>query len=160
MTTERTVQSRPSAPTEYKITAATHAGQPAVAEAGTTTIELDTTWGTIPTGQPGPAELLATAIAACLLKGLARATDLLGFSYTEASVEVVARRQDSPPKFVEISYTLRVVTDEPARRVDLAHRNLRQYGTIYNTLAAACDVHGEIIAIPTRRDRHVSGQND
>jgi hypothetical protein len=41
-----------------------------------------------------------------------------------------------------------VVTDEPERRVELAHRNLRNYGTVYNTLAAVCDVHGEMVAVP------------
>ena len=61
---------------------------------------------------------------------------------------MVARRQDSPPRFVEIHYTLHVHTDEPQRRVDLAHRNLRNYGTVYNTLAAVCDVHGEMLALP------------
>jgi hypothetical protein len=42
-------------------------------------------------------------------------------------VEVTARRQDSPPKFTEIRYRLQVTTDEPDRRVELAHRNLRNY---------------------------------
>jgi len=31
---------------------------------------------------------------------------------------------------------MRLVTDEDERRVDLLHRNLRQFGTVYNTLAA------------------------
>jgi len=63
-------------------------------------------------------------------------------------VEVVARRQDSPPKFTEIRYTLHVATDEPERRVQLAHRNLRNYGAVYNTLAAVCDVHEALYHIP------------
>lgn len=135
-------------PTEYRITAHASAGVPAVAEAGTTSIDLGTTWGGTPTGLPGPAEMLATAFAACLLKNLARSGDLLGFSYEEAQVEVIARRQDSPPKFTEITYRLQVVTDEPERRVELAHRNLRNYGTVYNTLAAVCHVHGEMVSVP------------
>ena len=36
----------------------------------------------------------------------------------------------------------------PAHRVDLLHRNLMQYGTIYNTLGAACPVTGSITAEP------------
>lgn len=133
---------------EYRITAHARGGGPAYAEAGTTSIALDTTWGGAPTGLPGPAEILATAFAACLLKNLARSGDLLGFSYEEAQVEVTARRQDTPPQFTEISYRLQVVTDEPERRVELAHRNLRNYGTVYNTLAAVCDVHGEMVPVP------------
>ncbi|HEU5160119.1 MAG TPA: hypothetical protein VFU43_24185 [Streptosporangiaceae bacterium] len=51
--------------------------------------------------------------------------------------------------FVDIAYELRLDTDEPAQRVDLLHRNLRRYGTVYNTLAAACHVHGSIVTGPT-----------
>jgi uncharacterized OsmC-like protein len=134
-------------PTEYRITAHARAGGLASAEAGTASIDLDTTWGGTTTGSPGPAEMLATAFAACLLKNLARSGALLRFSYDEAQVEVTARRQDSPPKFTEITYRLQVVTEEPERRIELAHRNLRNYGTVYNTLAAVCDVHGEMVAV-------------
>ncbi len=111
------------------------------------TITIDASWGTAPSGAPGPAHLLAAAFAACLLKNLARAARLLQFRYRAAEVEVTARRQDSPPKFVEVTYVLRVVTDEPQRRVDLVHLNLRKYGTVYNTLAATCDVHGEVVVV-------------
>ena len=40
-----------------------------------------------------------------------------------------------------------LVTEEPDHRVELLHRNISRYGTIYNTLAAACDVSGEVIAV-------------
>lgn len=119
-----------------------------MAQAGTSAIDLDTQWGVAPSGLPGPADLLATAFAACLLKNLARARDLLGFQYYDADVEVTARRQDNPPKFVEITYTVVVTTDEPERRVQLAHKNLAKYGTVFNTLAAVCDVHGVMTAAP------------
>lgn len=145
MTTVDAVPTRPQPPTEYTITARAGAGDPATAEAATSTIDLDTTWGHAPTGLPVPAELLATAFAACLLKNLARTRDLLNFCYEQAEVEVTARRQDSPPRFTEIGYRLMVVTDEPPRRIELAHKNLRKYGTVYNTLAAVCDVHGEML---------------
>lgn len=103
--------------------------------------------------------MLASSFAACLLKNLARTRDLLGFEYAEADVEVVARRQDSPPRFVEITYSLKIVTDEPARRVDLVHQNLRKFGTIYNTLAAVCEVHGTVEArVTTASPRDGTGQ--
>lgn len=141
-----------SPPTDYRIRARARSDGAGVAEAGTTTIALDTAWGQKPSGMPGPAELLATAFAACLLKNLARSSDLLGFQYDDAEVEVIARRQDAPPKFTEIDYTVTLTTDESPRRVDLAHRNLRKYGTVYNTLAAICDVHGEIVIRPPASD--------
>lgn len=94
---------------------------------------------------PGPADLLTMAFAACLLKNVERFAVILSFRYAAASIEVVSERQDVPAKMTKISYSLRLVTDEPARRVDLLHRNIRQHGTIYNTLAAVCEVSGEVV---------------
>ena len=137
-----TAQLRP--PTEYVVRARGSADGSSAVRAAGATIGLDTAWGAAPTGEVGPAELLASAFAACLLKNLARTRQLLGFDYEEAEVEVRARRQDSPPRFVEIAYVLRVRTDEPARRLALVHLNLRKFGTVYNTLASVCDVHGTV----------------
>jgi hypothetical protein len=58
----------------------------------------------------------------------------------------VAEREDTPPRFARLHYALRVVTDEDQARVALLHQNLRKFGTVYNTLASACEVTGEIIA--------------
>jgi len=96
---------------------------------------------------PGPADLLTTAFAACMLKNVERMGELLPFEWISASVEVHAERQDSPPRMTAITYRLEVVTDEPEHRVDLLHRNISRYGTIYNTLASACDVSGEVVAV-------------
>jgi hypothetical protein len=46
-----------------------------------------------------------------------------------------------------VSYHLRVVTDEPPARVELLHKNVRKFGTITNTLAAACELTGTIEAV-------------
>jgi hypothetical protein len=67
------------APTEYRINAHATSGGAAAVKAAETQIELDAGWGQAPSGLPGPAQLLAAAFAACLLKNLARAGDLLGF---------------------------------------------------------------------------------
>jgi len=101
---------------------------------------------------PGPADLLIMAFAACVLKNVERFSRILSFGYEEASIEVVAERQESPPKMTRITYSLRIVTDEPEHRVELLHRNIRRYGTIYNTLAATCVVSGDI---ETRRPARV-----
>lgn len=136
-----------AAPTTYTVRARTTGGGCAEADLAKRTVAFDASWAAGPSGLPGPAELLAGAFAACLLKNLERAGQLLGFSYNEAEVDVIARRQDTPPKFVEVTYELRVRTDESERRVDLVHLNLRKYGTVYNTLAATCDVHGRVVPV-------------
>ena len=93
---------------------------------------------------PGPADLLAAAFAACILKNVERFSKILPFRYDAATVEVTAERQDAPPKMTRISYVLTIDTDEDAHRVDLLHRNIKLHGTIYNTLAAVCEVDGQI----------------
>ncbi|MEO6532272.1 MAG: OsmC family protein [Pseudolysinimonas sp.] len=135
-----------NSPLSYSVLARTTApGQAEIAFDGEV-IRFDRAWASEPSGLPGPAELLAAAFSACLLKNLERAGQLLAFHYDDADVEVVARRQDEPPRFVEITYRMRINTNEPQRRIDLIHRNLQKYGTVYNTLAAVCAVRGTIEA--------------
>lgn len=93
-----------------------------------------------------PAELLLSAFAACMLKNVERYAKILPFAYQKAVVHVHGVRQDVPPRIAQIDYELTVWTDEPAHRVALLHRNLRQFGTVYNTLAATCEVVGSIRA--------------
>jgi uncharacterized OsmC-like protein len=93
----------------------------------------------------GPAELLGSAFAACLLKNVERFSHILPFRYEGASVRVALEREQRPPRISRIRYELRLVTDEPEQRVKLLERNLVQFGTIYNTLSRACDVSGEVV---------------
>jgi uncharacterized OsmC-like protein len=79
-----------------------------------------------------------------MLKNVERFSKMLPFRYESASIEVMAEREEPPPRIVRIHYRLRVVTDEPAHRVDLLHKNVRKFGTITNTLAAACELTGTV----------------
>ena len=72
---------------------------------------------------------------------------MMPFRYDSAEVDVQARRQDAPPSFVELAYEIRVVTTEDQRHIDMLHRNVKQFGTVFNTLAAVCEVHGTLIAV-------------
>lgn len=91
-----------------------------------------------------PAELLLTALAACLLKGIERAIPMLKFVMRSAEVRVRGVRQDSPPRMVRVDYELAVDTDESDARLALLHRNLQKFGTVYNTLAGTVEVTGTI----------------
>ncbi len=110
-------------------------------------IEFDTSAGQS-ASYMGPADLLATAFAACVLKNIERFARILPFAYDTASIRVTLERQDNPPRITSVQYEVRLVTPESPHRVDLLHRNLIQYGTIYNTLAAACPVTGSITVEP------------
>jgi uncharacterized OsmC-like protein len=96
---------------------------------------------------PGPAELLCSAFAACLLKNVERFSEILPFSQHGASVHVSAEREQTPPMFTRIRYRLEVVTEEAPERVEHLHRNLAKYGTVYNTIARACEVSGDVVGI-------------
>lgn len=139
----------PAAPVTYVVRGGTSEDRRTQIHAGTSVIAVDASWpSVVPSESPGPGELLASAFAACLLKNVERSARLMPFRYRTAEVEVVATRQDSPPLFREIRYELRLVTDEPERRVELLHENLRRHGTVYNTLAAVCEVRGSITSSP------------
>lgn len=66
------------------------------------------------------------------------------FRFEAAHIEVRSQRQDRPPMMVRVVYELTVATDEDPRRVEFLHENIRKHGTIFNTLAAVCDVSGDI----------------
>lgn len=91
-----------------------------------------------------PAELLLASVAACMLKGIERVVPMIKFELSGARISLHGQRQDSPPKMVRIDYEIEVETEESDARLDLLHRNLQKYGTIYNTIAAATELVGTI----------------
>jgi len=91
-----------------------------------------------------PAEMLLASLAACILKSAERVTPMLSFDLRGIEVSLHGVRQDSPPKMIRIDYDIVVDTDESDARLDLLHRNLRKYGTIFNTLAGATELAGTI----------------
>ena len=92
-----------------------------------------------------PAELLLAAVAACMIKGIERIAPMNHFTYRGVQVRLHGVRQDSPPFMASISYELIVDTDEDDRRLELMHTNVRKYGTVSNTVAAATKLEGRIV---------------
>jgi len=91
-----------------------------------------------------PAEMLLASLAACILKGSERVVPMLAFGLRGIAVSLHGVRQDSPPKMIRIAYEIVVDTDETDARLNLLHKNLQKYGTIYNTLAGAVELFGTI----------------
>lgn len=131
----------------YRIAAAHQPGSPGTIQARHSTVLFDSTAGQDPE-LPGPAELLAAAFAACMLKNVERFAEMMPFHYEHAAIEVTAEREASPPHIARLRYHLRLVTSEPPHRVELLHHNLRKFGTVVNTLAVACEVEGEVSLEP------------
>jgi len=92
-----------------------------------------------------PAELFLAALAACMIKGIERAIPMLRFKLRTVEVRLHGVRQDSPPKMLSIDYELIVDTDENDRRLELLHANVRKFGTITNTVAAAVQLTGRVV---------------
>ena len=135
------------AATWYSVDGENAPGGKATVASRASTIAFD---GSAATGEllPGPADLLAAALAACILKNVERFSGLLQFRYQHARVHVEIERREPPPRIARARYTLRVATDEPPRRLELLHHNILRFGTITNTLAAACELDGTILAEP------------
>ena len=128
---------------EYRIAARRIDAKGSVAEAKMAEVRLDTGLAGSPDAF-NPAELLLAAIAACMIKGIERVTPMLDFSFSGVAVSLRAVRQDAPPRIVSVDYELIVDTDESDQRLELLHKNVRKYGTISNTIAAASRLDGTI----------------
>ena len=128
---------------EYRVSAHRVDAHGSVATTKDAEVILDTDTN----GRPdafNPAELFLAAIAACMIKGIERVTPMLKFDLRGVEVRLHGVRQDSPPKMVSVDYELIIDTDEDDRRLDLLHQNVRKYGTISNTVAAATKLEGVI----------------
>lgn len=128
---------------EYRVEARRVDAHGSVATTKSAEIVMDTDVN----GRPdafNPAELFIASVAACMIKGVERVAPMIHFSFSGVEIRLHAVRQDAPPKIVSIDYEIIVDTDEDDRRLDLLHTNIRKYGTISNTVAAATKLEGTI----------------
>ena len=95
-----------------------------------------------------PAELLLAALAACMIKGIERVTPILKFKLNGVDIRLHGVRQDVPPKMESIDYEIFVDTDEPDHRLELLHHNVKQYGTVFNTVAPGTQLSGRLLRAP------------
>lgn len=93
---------------------------------------------------PSPAELFLSAFTACVLKNVERFSVFMKFDYSKAEIVVNASWLEKPPRMDEIEYELRVYSKDESLNINLLHRNIEKFGTIYNTVKLACKVSGEI----------------
>jgi uncharacterized OsmC-like protein len=93
---------------------------------------------------PGPAHLMASALAACILKNVERFSGMLGFVYEVARAHITLTRQDSPPRIIDAAYVLEIESEADDGKLRLLYKNINKFGTITNTLAAAMPVRGEL----------------
>ena len=92
-----------------------------------------------------PAELLLAALSACMIKGMERVVPILKFELRGVEVIVDGVRQDVPPKMESIRYEIIVDTDESEQRLALLHQNVKNYGTVFNTVAPGTELSGVML---------------
>jgi hypothetical protein len=80
-----------------------------------------------------------------MIKGIERVAPMLNFNHRGVEVKLHGVRQDVPPMMVSIDSELIVDTDEDDHRLVLLHTNVRKFGTISNTVAAATKLEGRIV---------------
>jgi uncharacterized OsmC-like protein len=106
-------------------------------------IDLDTNLA----GNPNafnPAELLLAALSACMIKGIERVAPMLKFEFSGVEINLHGVRQDVPPKMETIEYEIIIDTNEDDHRLELLHKNVKQYGTVFNTVTAGTNLSGKI----------------
>jgi uncharacterized OsmC-like protein len=128
---------------EYRVHARRIDAHGSIAMAKETAVPLDTDLAGRRDAM-NPVELLLSALAACMLKGIERVAPMLHFQLQGAEVRLEAVRQDAPPKLTLIRYEILLDSAESDQRLDLMHRNILKYGTISNTLAAAVPLNGTL----------------
>lgn len=128
---------------EYRVAAHRIDANGSLAQAKQAEIKLDTALA----GRDdafNPAELFLAAIAACMIKGIERVTPMISFQLRGVEISLHAVRQDIPPKIISVDYEIMIDTEETDRRLELLHTNVRKFGTISNTVAAATKLEGVI----------------
>ncbi|WP_290997197.1 hypothetical protein [Hyphomicrobium sp.] len=73
-----------------------------------------------------------------------RVASMLHFAFRGVEVKLHDVRQAKPLETVAITYEFIVNTDEPDRRLDLLHENVRKFGTIFNSVAGATRLERKI----------------
>jgi uncharacterized OsmC-like protein len=132
-----------SALLEYTVTARRVDSSGSVAGAKSAEVALDTSLAGR-TDALNPAELLLASLAACMIKGAERVSPMINFELRGMSVRLHAVRASAPPSLKKIDYEIVVESDEPERRLELLHTNIRKFGTISNTLASVVELTGSI----------------
>ncbi|MCF4101567.1 OsmC family protein [Gillisia sp. M10.2A] len=98
---------------------------------------------------PNPAELFLGSFAACILKNVERFSEILKFTYTKTSLQVMAKRLENPPRMDQLEYILTIYSDDKNLNKDLLKKNIEKFGTIFNTVKLSCSITGRIIVNKT-----------
>ncbi len=92
---------------------------------------------------PNPTEYLLSAIGGCLTVNWGRLIKKMRLNVEEMSITVEGWRNLREPQLQEITYRVRVVTDEPEKRILRVKELAEKYGTVFNTVGKE-KIKGEV----------------
>jgi len=92
---------------------------------------------------PLPAEYLLTAIGGCLTVNWGRLIKKMRLNVGEMKIDVMGWRSLKEPQLQEITYRVRIVTDEPRRKILRVKELAEKYGTVFNTVGKE-KIRGEV----------------
>jgi uncharacterized OsmC-like protein len=92
-----------------------------------------------------PVELLLAALSACMIKGTERVSETLGIEYDSLHVSLSAKRPVDDARIESIDYVITIGTLGDQNKLDLLHKNLMKFGTIYNTIQSGTRLTGQIL---------------
>lgn len=93
-----------------------------------------------------PVELLLAALSACIIKGIERVSPTLNLEFDSVHVALTAHRPKDEAKLEDIAYVVTIGTDADQAKLDLLHKNLMKFGTIYNTIKSGTKLSGSVVA--------------
>ena len=93
-----------------------------------------------------PVELLLASLSACLIKGIERVAGTLGIEYQSVEVFLTAHRPVDEARIDDINYVVSIETEADQNKLDLLHKNLMKFGTIYNTVKSGTRLSGELVS--------------
>jgi uncharacterized OsmC-like protein len=93
-----------------------------------------------------PVELLLASLAACIIKGIERVARTLGIEFETVDVSLTAHRPIDGARIDDIVYLVTINTTADQSKLDLLHKNLMKFGTIYNTIKSGTNLSGSIVA--------------
>lgn len=93
-----------------------------------------------------PVELLLASLSACIIKGIERVAGTLAIEYDSVDVSLTAHRPEDEARIEDITYVITVGTSSDQAKLELLHKNLMKFGTIYNTVKSGTKLNGEIRA--------------
>lgn len=93
-----------------------------------------------------PVELLLASLSACLIKGVQRVAGTLGIDYDSITVSLTAHRPVDEARIEDIDYLVSLGTTASQAKLDMVHKNLMKFGTIYNTVKSGTRLSGRVVA--------------